>query len=123
MPGGKIESESTNAYIYADDPTVLIYNAGTIDTNIIEISGGGQLYNATTGVIEATTIKTSGGGQQIGWDQAANKPILREEKIINESTTDPECGVFHKGEHKHEKSPCSDPGFGHGSVSGRLRRC
>ena len=61
-----------------------IYNAGTIDTNIIEISGGGQLYNATTGVIEATTIKTSGGGQQIGWDQAANKPILREEKIINE---------------------------------------
>ncbi len=24
----------------------------------------------------------------------------KEEKIINESTTDPECGVFHKGEHK-----------------------
>lgn len=84
MPGGKIESESTNAYIYADNPSVLIYNAGTIDTNIIEISGGGQLYNATTGVIEATTIKTSGGGQQTGWDQTANMPILAEEKIINE---------------------------------------
>ncbi len=23
-----------------------------------------------------------------------------EEKIITESTTDPDCGVFHKGEHK-----------------------
>lgn len=84
MPGGKIESESTNAYIYADGSTVLIYNAGTINTNIIELSRGGLLYNATTGVIEATTIKTSGGGQQTGWDQTANKPILAEEKIINE---------------------------------------
>lgn len=27
-----------------------------------------------------------------------NDPL--EEKIINESTTDPECGVFHEGEHK-----------------------
>ncbi|MFR2153693.1 MAG: hypothetical protein ACLS48_02480 [[Eubacterium] siraeum] len=23
------------------------------------------------------------------------------ERIVNESTTDPECGVFHKGEHKN----------------------
>ena len=32
------------------------------------------------------------------FDDNNNKPP--KDKIVNQSTTDPECGVFHKGEHK-----------------------
>lgn len=89
-------------------------SAGFIDCNAIFIDGthikaNANIHKQCKKVVPVTAKRYAQElSEEINADREAHgkKPLKGRDydspktKIINESTTDPECGVFHKGEHK-----------------------